>query len=103
MSQRRTNDRKFHTVAYVGDAAFYCAPENLDAFLFVGFVFFGAGGELLPWFVWFASRGIDMDDMLARWAESFVKNGGDEEGAEILGVLKRTIPVLTINVEATRC
>jgi hypothetical protein len=103
VSQRRTNDRKLHTVAYVGDAAFYCAPENLDAFLFVGFVFFGAGCELFPWFIGFASRGIDMDDMLARRAESFVKNGGDEEGAEILGVLKRTIPVLTSKVKAGRC
>lgn len=37
-----------------------------------------------------------MDNVLSWGTECFVKNGRNEEGAKILGILKRTVPVLLI-------
>ena len=37
-----------------------------------------------------------MDNVLSWGTECFVENGRNEEGAKILGILKRTVPVLLI-------
>lgn len=94
MGERRSDDGKFDAVADVGDASLDGSPENFDAFFLVGFVFFGAGGEFFPGFVGFSSGGVDVDDVFARWAKRFVEDGRNEEGAEVLGVLERSVPVL---------
>ena len=39
-------------------------------------------------------QGRAVDDVLALGTEGFVEDGGNEEGAEILGVLEGTVPVL---------
>ena len=79
MRQWRTDDTELHTSAYVRDRSLDGCEETLDAFLLVRLVFVGAGGEFFPWFVGFASGGVDVDDVLALGTEGFVEDGGDEE------------------------
>jgi len=94
VSQRRSDDGEFDAVSDVGDASFDGSPEDFDAFFLVGFVFFGAGGQFFPGFVGFSSGGVDVDDVFAGWAERFVEYRRNEEGAEVLGVLEGSVPVL---------
>ena len=78
MRQWRANDTKLNTSAYIR-MAFSTAVERHSTRSFLCLVFVGAGGDFSPWFVGFTSRGVDVGDMLARGAEGFVEDGGDEE------------------------
>jgi hypothetical protein len=79
VGQRRSDDREFYTVTNIRNTTFYSTPKTFNTFLFVCFVFFCAWCELFPRFIWLPTRRVYMNDMLAFWAESFIKNGRDEE------------------------
>ena len=87
MRERTSDDGKFKTFTDIRDAAFDSLPQNFGTFFFVSFVFGGSRCERFPRFVWFSSRGVNVDDMFAFRADGFVEERGDEEGAKILGVL----------------
>lgn len=79
MSQRRTNNTKFYTITNIRDSILNSTEEDLNTLLLVCFIFLGSRGELLPWFIRLSTRRVDVDDVLALWAESLVKDGWDEE------------------------
>lgn len=98
MCQWRPDDAKFQPIADVRDAPLNGGKQDLDTLLLVCFVLLRTGGEFLPWLIGFASRGVDLDDVLALRTECFDEDGWNEERAEILGVLEGLVPVLSIRV-----